>query len=510
MGFYFEFPKKERKSKAKYDCDKCKRGGICSPNYVNDHIGADYDGLVIVRDFPISNHTMDGLDIVKTISIKHKVKSKDIAVLNMVKCFNRKEPTQTQYKCCLPNIEKQLKELKPKLIIACGDASFQYLMGLPTKISVSRARNHVIPNYNYNCLLYPTFNFSPYTVHDWRYDKGLQYHIQDTLRSDLHYIFNQWNESIHKRRIVDKFLKERRILDNTEITEIKDFNQLKEMFKQVFSLPQTSFDYETTNTYPYDEHFEIVYIGFGYENKAWVLHEDLWKDKPIVFSYIKRNIRKYLTSTSQQKFIQNAKFEDLCSRYIFGTVEINNVFDSMIATHVINEKKQTKSQDFQNLVRFGIPPYNETIKSFLETDEKDEEQKQNNIRAAKKSDMILYNGLDCITCYYNCLLLRDKYLPRAYPKAKENYDFLMRGARLFANLTQRGVYIGQDEFNEFSNIIEDNLGKIMLDVLSMPEVKQYNNYLKENMGAAINLEENLLSLMKKNKKQRSRRRLILK
>ena len=96
-------------------------------------------------------------------------------------------------------------------------------------------------------------------------------------------------------------------------------------------------------------------------------------------------------------------------------------------------------KDFQNLVRFGIPPYSETIKRFIESDKDD---KVNRIREADKKEMIKYNALDVITCWYNWEFLENHAL-NSYDKARECSSFLLEGHEIFANMSQRGIHIGK-------------------------------------------------------------------
>jgi DNA polymerase I-like protein with 3'-5' exonuclease and polymerase domains len=325
-------------------------------------------------------------------------------------------------------------------------------------------------------------------------ESQLSYYYEHTYRWDLERIFTLWNKTFYKRREVDKILKERKILEDINIQEIKTFHEAKVLFTKLNKMKAVSVDYETTNLFPYDEYFEIIYAAFSDNKNAWVFHEDFWKDKPIMQIWFQKQIQKLMHNPNVCKVIQNSKFEELCSKFRYKIKEIVNVFCPMLATHVIDEREGCTSLDFQNLVRFGIPLYNEKIKKYLTTDKKAKEeeietdddednevvvsfQKVNKIREAPKKDMIQYNGLDVITAFNQYLLFK-KDLFEMYPQAKENYEFLLEGHWLFARMSERGVNIGQKELDEFGAFLEEEIKKLEEKIINIPEIIDFNAHLK--------------------------------
>ena len=266
---------------------------------------------------------------------------------------------------------------------------------------------------------------------------------------------------------------------------------MKRVFSWVSNLEDVSVDYETTNTKPYDKYFDLTHISFANEKVAYVIHESLWQKYPI-WRNIKTFMKWLLENKSIHKIIQNDKFEDLCSRYKFNIKRINNSNCPMLATHVIDERRGCTSLDFQNLTRFGIPPYSDTVKTYLQKKEKND--KQNRIREAPYDDMITYAGLDVITTFFNWKFL-EKIMPIAYDKAKQNYEFLHRGHQLFANMTHRGIKAGIDELNELENTFVDNIQDILERISTLPEFAEYNNYLGNQLNTKKEGDKKLKKLM---------------
>jgi len=476
MTFYFPMPEKATKSKVIYDCEKCgiyKNTKLQNPK-MEPYIGNKYDGLVIVGDHPSIEDDSKGVPFMNTLAtklrseaIRNGVNLVNDAALTYAACCYKKKVTDTQYKCCQNYLYPRLAELKPKLIIACGENAFKSVMGLKNKIGATKIRNRIVPNYQFNCIVFPILNPN---------DAG-SYNYRFALEQDLKRIFGLWKKSYHKRTYVNGLLKKRKILENIHIQEINTFNGVKEAFKQINQLKEVAFDYETTNVSPYDIFFEATHITFANHNTAWVIHESAWANDLSVWEYLADQMRKVLTNKSILKVIQNSKFEDLVSRNLFGIKYIENMFCTMLATHVVDERRGCTSLDFQNLMRFGIPPYSDTVKAFLQF--KDKDDLQNRIREAPHDDLITYAGLDGITTYHNYLVLNNELLPNVYPKAYDNYRFLLKGHWAFANMTQRGIPIGEKEFSEFEATLDKEMEKVVKEIISIPEFIQYNEFLAE-------------------------------
>jgi len=490
MTFYYPLPEKEIKSKITYDCEKCKlyaRKGISTP-YFFPTIGDQYNGLVILGQSPSKEDDQKGRPFInkkaqpiRSIAYKAGINLiKHAAFVYSLACATGKG-TDVQYKCCRSILAGHLNELKPKMIICCGEMAFKSLFNLKNKIAATKLRGRVIPNYEFNCMVFTLMN--PNDVY-----RG---HQEYALRKDMERAIDLWKKKYKSINIIDKDLKDRKILEGITIKEIKDPGHMKRVFSWVSNLEDVSVDYETTNTKPYDKYFDLTHISFANEKVAYVIHESLWQKYPI-WRNIKTFMKWLLENKSIHKIIQNDKFEDLCSRYKFNIKRINNSNCPMLATHVIDERRGCTSLDFQNLTRFGIPPYSDTVKTYLQKKEKND--KQNRIREAPYDDMITYAGLDVITTFFNWKFL-EKIMPQAYDKARQNYEFLHRGHQLFANMTHRGIKAGIDELNELENTFVDNIQDILERISTLPEFAEYNNYLGNQLNTKKEGDKKLKKLM---------------
>lgn len=497
MSFYFPLPEKKTKSNITYDCDKC---GLCDNPKIETPFfpyikGKNYNGLVVLgqqpskdddqRSIPFSNKKAQA---VRSNAFKYGYNLKNhAAFVYAAKCHSYKKATEVQFKCCRSLMVNELNELKPKMIICCGEMAFKSLFNLKNKIAPTRIRGRLIPNYEFNCLVYTLMNPNDIYNFDQQY----------ALKRDIKRALKFWSKyNTYKK--VDKLLNERKILEGITIKEIKTKSELVNCLNRISKLTRVAFDYETTNVKPFDENFEVTHIQFGTAKYAWVLHESLWNDDYLLggkhyndnWAIIQGFMKEWLPNRSIEKIIQNVKFERNVSRYIFNA-ELINTQDPMIASHVIDERRGTTSLDFQNLVRFGIPPYSDTVKSFLQ--KKDKDDKTNRIREAPHDDMILYAGLDVITTYNQWLKI-EKILPIIYPNARYNYEFLHRGHKLFANMTKAGIKIGQEELDSLETQLINKMESVLNRISHIPEFIEYNNYLEDKTNLSKSTDKKLESL----------------
>jgi len=449
--------------------------------------GKNYNGLVILgqqpskeddaRSIPFSNKKAQA---VRSNAFKFGINLKDHAAFTYaLKGYSGKKATDVQFKCCRILMKDDLIELKPKMIICCGEMAFKSLFDLKNKIPPTKLRGRLIPNYEFNCLVYTVMN--PNDIYNFDQNYALKKDIKRALK-----FWSKYNT--YKK--VDALLQKRKILEGITIKEIETKSELIDCFDKVSKLKRVALDYETTNVKPYDNNFEITHIQFGTAKYAWVLHENLWVIDPDIYVIIENFMKEFLPNPSIEKIIQNVKFERNCSRWVFGS-EIVNTQDPMIASHVIDERRGTTSLDFQNLTRFGIPPYSDTVKSFLT--KKDKDDKVNRIRQAPHDDLILYAGLDVITTYNQWTLI-ERILKTVYPNAEYNYKFLHRGHKLFANMTKAGIKISEEELENLEEELIDQMELILKKISEIPQFIHYNNYLEDKTNLSKSTDKQLKSL----------------
>lgn len=474
--FYYPIPERITEKKITYDCDKCGilgKKSLSHPKFA-PVIGPKYDGFVVIPTNPTSEEDVKGTLLTSSIgtqlrSVAYKAGFNLVekaAIVPLIRCAVGKA-TDVQGQCCFPELDRVLKELKPKVIVPLGDIPFKFLMHNSHKIPNTLIRNRIIPNYFYNAIVFPLWNINEIQ------GKG-QKHLIDACLWDMQRIIGLYTKRFKARKKVDEFLNSRKILSDISIRQIKSVKEVDTLFHSLNQLQQFSFDYETTNVYPYDEDFEIISIAFGLEKSAWVIHESIWKNNPNIKQHVFDKTKAVLVNPNIKKIIQNSKFEDLASRFVMGIKWIENMECTMLASHVIDERAGATSLDFQNLVRFGIPPYNQITDQYLKAKDG---ARVNRIRECPEEELVQYTGLDVITTYNNWNVI-DTSLFGQYPKARENYEMLRKGHWTYGNMQQRGITLSEEEYIQLDATLAKESEQMLAKIYTLPEFIEFNEYMK--------------------------------
>lgn len=494
MSFYF--PKAED-TKGMYNCDKCGLDKKCE-NPMQKVYGALDGGILIVTDSPdiVSDKKSLPLSgdygklIREQLSRNKLMFSKNAAHTYAIKCKITGKKSEIYWKCCRKKLVKEIESIKPKLIITVGEVATNSIINPKNKLGIAKLRNRIMPNHEFNCLVFPVFHPSEFTHiqedGSFRFNKSRQFAMQ----YDMERIAIQWFHRFHKASKINALLQSRRILDNIEIKEITSINELEKVASLIEKKGEMAFDYETTNLKPYDKNHAVVLISMGYENKSWGIYVPEFlkaTHKPKELKKIWNIIYDLLQNEDILKIIQNVKFEELVSRWmfkdIFDQIEdgnelgnlIRNTFCTMLATHVVDEREGCTSLDFQNLTRFGIHPYNDKVKKFLELEKN---ERVNRILECNKEDLIKYGGIDVITTYANYKVL-DKYLLDTSSKFRWCYNFLLEGHEVFANMSSNGIPVDRQELNELEYFLKEKQKDIIDEINNLEEVKEFIKWKTE-------------------------------
>lgn len=476
MGSFFIPLRKLTLKETKIKCTKqtvegCSKCGLDYKNKVPPSIGDNYSGLMIIGDKinkpeweKKKNFVGRTGEILRSISLRNRVNLGREAILtNATTCFYGK-PKDIYSKCCRDNLFKVIQQYKPKMIITLGEIATNSVLNTDTKFKITRLRNHFIPCHEHNCLVYPTFNPTALLYNDYDDDEEDEYGNKNTYKSakpkeytfqkDMERVLKFWKDKGHNRKTIDRILRERNILEGIEIKEIKTKRELDQVVKLIHETGRFSFDYETSNTKPYDDNFKVWLWSFGIEKKGFAAYLKHFED----LDYLRKITLDLLHDPSILKIIQNNKFEELCSRWDLKklikqleleTPIIRNSFCTMISAHTFDGRKGTTSLDFQNLVKFGLKPYSKKVDKFLKTKKKDETI-TNNIHLCDPDELIKYGCMDAITTYAqeepNKLLLQES------DNFNYCYNLLYEGSQAFADIEEEGFPIDEnilDELEEF-------------------------------------------------------------
>lgn len=486
--FYFPIPEEKKKSsKVVYDCAKCGLNTNCITPKMKPYGNMD-SKLVILGEAPGRTEDEKGIpfcgdsgDILRSEFRKNKISVKNhTIVLNAVSCRPPgNKISDTYLRCCRPILKERLHQIKPNLIICFGESAINSILNLfGEKEGITKLRNRLIPSYEFNCMVYATYH--PAAL---MYNRSTTY----SFEKDVERIVSIWNRFLHRRKEVNKTLQNRQVLKDITIREIKSSEELLKVAEILSVDKKFAFDYETTNVKPYDDNFEIWCLTLSTKKNAWTAYVpdivDLNKFKEVLI--------KLLNDKSYLKIIQNAKFEELATKHWFyhhsllsrdftnyiqfpwdvtlgkqGQI-IRNTFDTMLATHTVDERGGCTSLDFQNLVRFGIPKYSNKVAKYLKAEKG---EKKNKIHLCPKEDLIQYCSLDGITTFNQYIIL-DKMLNEG--NLRWCYEFLLEGHELFAEMTWNGFPVSETNLEKIEKNIDRHRENVYNKIMNLQEVKDF-------------------------------------
>ncbi|MDD3775819.1 MAG: uracil-DNA glycosylase [Sulfurovaceae bacterium] len=108
---------------------------------------------------PFVGRSGDMLD--KIITNVINISKEDIFITNIVKCHppKNREPNSIEAHTCLPFLYRQIKLIKPKIVVALGGTAYHYLTGDETKMSkirgiaIEKDDYTIVPTYHPSYLL---------------------------------------------------------------------------------------------------------------------------------------------------------------------------------------------------------------------------------------------------------------------------------------------------------------------------------------------------------------------
>jgi uracil-DNA glycosylase family 4 len=301
---------------------------------------------------------------------------KDCTLYNALICRppENATPTDDQIEWCNPNLQKLIKEESPNVIITVGKAALQsVLTGIwEEKLgAMGRWAGWQIPMQKYNAWIVPTYHPS-YVMRQVEDVKGgtpirriFQNHLK--MASKLH--------TKPYKKAPDWKKKIRIMYDDKSVAEELDFFVKKG--------GPVSFDFETNMLKPDSKESDIVAASVCWKGKTTIAF-------PFRGEKTKKAFRR-LMKAKNPKIGHNIKYED---RWY---PEIKNwIWCTMVNAHLIDNRPDICSLEFQALVELGMEPYSQHISPFFKAKTS---YTKNRIKEVEMNDLLLYNGFDSLLCF---------------------------------------------------------------------------------------------------------------
>lgn len=369
-SLYAQFLKEHSKEEAeellkKYPCYFCSRkcNQIC---YKALGYGAHKPTIMFVSDFIHNNWATSGkafsgpiVPVLMKMFGKIGIGLEDVYYTSLVKCstsnniHNKKEvaPNKEITNFCSPYLDKEIKNKKPKVIIACGQGALSYFF---PKYKMAEKRCQVLWSDQYQCNVVPIYNPEVMSV---------TYEFDDIIYKALEQAYNSAYYPDKLKFPEVKYL---------NVTNIELLRQIAERVKQV---DRFAYDLET-NSITYNK-AKILSIGISWaKNTAvawplWVKDEEacekelegltgkermkkateldhnpplkkFWKDGE--WDEALKLTKEIFETTNCKKGGHNTFFDNLVLHY--NGIEVKNYcYDTMVMKHLLDEERE-KSLDY--------------------------------------------------------------------------------------------------------------------------------------------------------------------
>ncbi len=383
-GFFSE---EEQEIYIDASCDKCKLYlGCHSPKM--KATGKGRKKILVVAEAPGKTEDEQGVQLIgeagqvlRRALDKYGIDlDKDCWKTNAVVCRPPKNrtPSKKEIKCCNPNLMKVIASKKPNLIILLGGVALDsFLLDKFTGASggINKWRGFVIPDQKHK--VWVTSTFHPSYILRSRGVKSIETLFEKDLKNAVKYA--------NKKVPIEPEYKIRTIPDKT----------IPPLTEEVKLL---AFDYETTGLKPYAKGHEIVCCAISYKENYAEVFEMTNKMKKLWVRILKnKNIKKTA---------HNLKFEHQWGREILGVTTRGWKWDSMIAAHVLDNRKGITGLKFQAYINFGQSNYSSHIEKYLKSESG---IGFNKIHEAPVEDLHKYCGMDALLQYKLAVKQRGKF-----------------------------------------------------------------------------------------------------
>ena len=463
-------PKRATSSKksaapAVYDCTTCGLDKSCKNPKIKRY-GKGKRQILLVGLCPGFNEDKRGIPFVgasgemaeKMLRLCGVDFNNDCTRTNVLACYpgkdaqgKDKKPTESQIKCCASNLERDIQEVKPQLIICFGTEAIQAVLksdaiGSP---NVTTLHGKVLPYHKLNCWVGCSFHPS-FFLHRKNDKDGIRDELIMTY--DLANITSVLDQPLPK--LPDP-------AGNICITNADEAVRVLQEFCNKKGV--TAFDYECTTLFPYQDGAEILSVSLAdcYERGYFI---PITKKDPtfnrLIFTEqeqarILSALKDFLLSDTP-KTVQNYYMEELWGRMVVGASMKNFVHDTMVSYHVVNySSKGCTGLAFQAFENSGHEYKHEVDVQHL-ADASIEELCQYNTTDSRETKLA-----------FNVQIARLK----DDDKLRTFNDLFTRSLPHLMNLKQRGIRIDVAALEEFGSWYSSEMEKCTQAVRDDPQVK---------------------------------------
>ena len=430
----------------------------------------------------------------------------DCWYLPAVQCFPglNKKPTTTAINTCRPRTLEIIKQLKPKIILTLGDLPLRVLLGhrCTARISIAKTSTwtgFLIPDQELNCFVLPVFD-PKYVLNplysrrkqliQWNKYKPSKLPIwkNKQLKGNDDFLIRQlfYRKHLSKLNTKSPFYIHNLL---SEAAVITDAEKAIEVLRQFQKEERISFDYETTGKKPHRDVHKILCIGIS--NGIVSYGMPIFYDN---FTFM-NELKRLLTNPFIKKIAHNLKFEEVWTRNILGYKVANWYWDTMVATHIIDNRTGVTGLKFQTYVNFGIVGYDDEIEPYMRLKEGEEIYGDNGLNRLDEFEI----EKTCLYCAQDAHFtdhLASAQIPvfEADLHMMQGYELFHLGTLAFTDIQENGFPIDEHELIKNDRELETQIFKKIHAINNCSEAQKWDQEESFNFNSPKQLQHLLFDI----------------
>ncbi len=378
-------------------------------------------------------------------------------------------PSVKELNACRGRMFKIIEELKPEKIILLGKTALSAFIGHRTTNigTVEKWIGHAIPDQLVKAWVFPMWHPS-YLLREKNItkDKIFKEHMHKAIG--------------HSKALIDygdETKKVRVLIDEKEIcTELIQLCRSK--------IGTMSFDYEASGLKPFVQGHKIKCVSIA-----------ITESRAIAFPLGSNTVRDLFIKLLQNKRIgkiaHNLKYEDKWTNVILGTPVANWVWDTMIATHILDNRPGICSLKFQTYINFGNIGYGKAIGPYLKGADEKDSNSFNRIDEAPLDELLLYCGMDAMFTYRLAMAQMKVLQP------SRAYDLMHEGTLALSQIELNGITVNRAYYQQKQLDLEKQVKRIEKYIQNSPEMSIWKEHesTEFNPGSDAQLRKLLFTHM---------------
>lgn len=310
----------------------------------------------------------------------------DTFSLNSVNCRppDNRTPTSDEVGYCRrAKVLPAISRLKPKLILVMGPSALESLYGhrLGTLPSMTTMAGFVIPDSELGAWVAPLYHPSYVMGSKEQFPEVGVWWERDIARA-LDHLDRPLPDFDYRSRV--KILPPGLGLEEEVLVSI-----LRE------KPPLLAIDIEATGVKPFDRSkHSIISVALSWrEDSSYAMAF------PEEGSRARKILEKILVHQEIGKVAHNLKYEDHWLRVVGGMEVKPWVFDTVLASHILDNRQGLTSLKFLAFAYFGVTGYEDSVSPYMSTQGSNDVNSLRELFVRNPESLLLYNGLDALFTY---------------------------------------------------------------------------------------------------------------